>query len=77
MDWDDDFDPGSDDDAPAVTVACPDCGAEVYEESERCPSCGEWILRTHSPWSGHSTWWVVLGVAGVVATIAVLSGAFG
>ena len=52
----DDWDTGSswqedgwDDDAPAETVPCPECGAEVYEDAEQCVSCGEWITKFHSP----------------------------
>ena len=78
-DWDDgsSWDEGDwDDDGPSETVSCPSCGEDVYEESEQCPSCGEWITSFHSPWQGKSTWWIVLGALGVVATILALSGLF-
>ena len=26
-------------------VTCPECGEEVYAESDRCPSCGHWIVE--------------------------------
>tara|TARA_B100000029_G_scaffold286744_1_gene280483 strand:+ start:743 stop:1006 length:264 start_codon:yes stop_codon:yes gene_type:complete len=67
--WDGDWD-----DDESVTVTCASCGADVYEEAEQCPSCGEWITRFHSPWQGHSPWWVILGVLGVLATILALVG---
>ncbi|MEX0702144.1 MAG: zinc ribbon domain-containing protein [Planctomycetales bacterium] len=73
-DWDDsDDDWGDDDDAPSETVRCPSCGADVYEDAEQCPACGEYITRTHSAWQGKPLWWIVLGAIGVIATIAVLS----
>ena len=27
------------------TVACPHCRAEIYEDSVRCPRCGNYITR--------------------------------
>jgi RNA polymerase subunit RPABC4/transcription elongation factor Spt4 len=38
-DWDD---PEGDDDGHMV--ACPHCHEEVYEEAEKCPRCGQYIL---------------------------------
>jgi hypothetical protein len=60
-DWDNDDDP--------ETIACPVCGADVYEESERCPACGEYITPNTSPLAGRSAAFVILGIAGIVATI--------
>jgi predicted nucleic acid-binding Zn ribbon protein len=31
-----------DDDGSVDTVACPSCGADVYEQAERCPHCGQY-----------------------------------
>ena len=76
-DWDDgsDWDGGEDDDLDrSETVSCPSCGVDVYEDAEQCPSCGEWITSFHSPWQGRSTWWIVLGILGVAATILALAG---
>jgi hypothetical protein len=74
--WDDD--PYDDDDLPAdegvpATVPCPSCGADVYEDSEQCPVCGDYIVHSASMWDGKPLWWVVLGVLGIAATIAVLT----
>lgn len=63
--------PEEDDDDEAV-VACPNCRAEVYEDAERCPACGEWITTPTHPLAGRPSWFVVLGVIGIVATIAAL-----
>ena len=76
-DWDDgiDWDGGEDDDLDrSETVSCPSCCVDVYEDAEQCPSCGEWITSFHSPWQGRSTWWIVLGILGVAATILALAG---
>lgn len=53
-------------------VECPSCHAEVYEDAVRCPVCGEYVTHSTSPWSGQSTVWILLGLAGIVAVIFAL-----
>ena len=55
-DWEDD---------ETLTRECTSCGAEVYEDVEQCPVCGEWITDSTSAWSDRPTWWVVLGLLGI------------
>jgi hypothetical protein len=72
-DWEDE--PWSDEEAPADLVPCPNCGAEVYEDAERCPVCGEYVVHGSSPaWQGKPGWYVALAVLGTIAVIVVLSG---
>jgi hypothetical protein len=75
-DWDsdsDDFDDGPHDEPDEADLAtCPACGAEVYEDAEQCPVCGEWITRSTHPFAGRSMWFVVIGVLGLAATIVAL-----
>ncbi len=26
------------------TQACPSCGADVYEDAEQCPACGDYVI---------------------------------
>ena len=77
-DWSDDDssddEPWDDDDDSSETVACPHCGAEMYEDSIRCPVCGEYVTHSTSALMGRPMWYVLLGLAGVIAVIAVLSG---
>jgi hypothetical protein len=35
-----------DDDA---TAPCPACGAEIYDDAERCPECGHYLTREAAP----------------------------
>lgn len=63
-----------DDDDVTLTDPCPECGAEVYEDTPRCPACGSYITHQSNVWSGRPTWWILLGLIGVVATILVLAG---
>jgi hypothetical protein len=44
----------------------------MYDDSERCPSCGDYVVRRSNIWHGKPWWWVVLGVAGVLAVIWLL-----
>jgi len=55
------------------TVICPNCGAEVYEDSIRCPVCGDYITSDSYVWSGRPVWWIILGLLGIVAVVCVLS----
>ena len=70
-----DEDDGDDDDTDgeSPTRECPRCGADVYEDAEQCPQCQAWITADTSPWSGRSSWWVILGLLGTVALIWALS----
>jgi hypothetical protein len=62
------------DDDVVDTVACPSCGAEIYEDAERCAHCGDYVTPgSTNPWQGRSLWWLILGTAGVVATILALT----
>lgn len=73
-DYDDDWSPGMDDDDESYTVDCPECGAEVYEDAERCPSCGSYIILSSSGsvWQGRPAWWIILGLLGIIAVILAL-----
>ena len=65
---DEPFDSDDEDDATDV-VDCPACGAEIYAEAEQCPVCGEYVIATSNVWDGKPTWWVVLALAGILATV--------
>lgn len=83
-DWDDEDDLEDLDDDVAETIPCPDCGADVYEEADVCPVCGCYLYRGgvaggRYPWWSFggslrewSPLWLLLGMAGVLATLFVL-----
>jgi|MDTC01.1.fsa_nt_gb uncharacterized paraquat-inducible protein A len=66
---------GSDDwcdDDPSQTHPCPICNAEVYEDAEQCPICGNYITHNYSPrglW-----WWTALVLLLLVCLIVFLTG---
>ncbi len=73
-DWDEgawDYDVGGDDSESDV-VPCPACGADIYEDAEQCPVCREYITHDTSTWSTRPTWWILLGIAGIIAVIIAL-----
>ena len=55
------------------TVVCPECGADVYEDADQCPACGMFLIHDTRVWSGRSTWWIVLGLLGIIAVILALA----
>lgn len=79
-DWNDDLDDQEFDeedefgDDASETIPCPECGVEIYEQSERCAVCGTYITHGHSIWHGKPTWWILLGVLGIIATVLMFLG---
>ena len=61
------------DEDPNETLPCPECGAEVYEETPRCPHCGSYVTFSAHPFQGRSWWWIGLGILGIVAVVVVLA----
>lgn len=71
--WDD---AGSDPDAPLSSdldddddnvndalpeMVCPNCGARVTEDTQKCPRCGDWITPV-APGGGWKKWWLAVAV---------------
>jgi hypothetical protein len=66
-------DEGEEDNGVSETCPCSECGAEVYEDTVRCPVCGQFISPgARNLWSGRSAWWVLLGLLGIGAVLWVL-----
>ena len=76
-DNDSDFESNDEDDLPddesAELLPCPECGADVYEDAEQCPICGTYLIDDSNVWTGRSTWWIVLGLLGIIAVILALA----
>ena len=77
-DYDDSYDEYPDDDYAGYdddeseTIPCSECGAEIHEDAVQCPVCGHYVTRSTSPWDDKPVWWVILGTAGVFATLLAL-----
>jgi hypothetical protein len=46
------------DESSADTAPCPHCRALIYDDSERCPACGEYLSASDE----RKPWWMVVGV---------------
>ena len=56
------------DEDQSETVPCPACGAEIYDDADRCPSCGQYVtIRQEGASSGRWKWIVVLAVLAALA----------
>ena len=58
-----------DDDPDDNTVPCPSCRTPIYEESEFCPHCGQYVTREEQPVK--TSTWVIIGVVLAVVAAAV------
>lgn len=70
-DWNDDWEdpePDTNDDAEQL-VPCASCGEQIYEDAEKCPHCGEYVVASTSAFAGRPLWFCALGLLGVAATI--------
>lgn len=56
-------------DSEPAMVPCPHCGAEILEDSEQCPRCGQYLSREDSPPSSRSRVWVILLILALVAAV--------
>ena len=73
-DFEDEFDESfaelDEDDVDSDVLPCPACGREVYEDTDQCPYCGEWIMPLAGA-AGRKKWiWVAAAVLALIAIIA-------
>jgi hypothetical protein len=72
-----DMDPDDEDEDYSVnsetsTDTCPHCGAQVYEDAEQCPVCGQYITDENAPRTSHPRWVVWTAVVLLVPLIYAL-----
>ena len=41
-------------------MPCPHCFAVIFEQSECCPACGEYLSEEDAP--SRKPWWIVAGI---------------
>ena len=53
--------------------SCPECGGEVYVDSERCPDCGHWLtsgegshIREDAEGAPWQAWVIVIAVVALI-----------
>ena len=64
--WDDDDVDEADDDEIAEQVPCPECGRLIYEDTQQCPHCGQWVVVS-SGGSRKSLGYIVIVVVILIA----------
>jgi predicted nucleic acid-binding Zn ribbon protein len=52
------------------TAACPNCGAEIYDDAEKCPKCGQYVTREFRGSRGPAT--VALVILVVLLVVAIV-----
>jgi len=58
-------------DEPAE-VRCPSCGAEVFEDCQKCPHCGEWIVAAaRAGRGGRGRLWLIAAIVLIVVILVV------
>ena len=70
-DLDDDgpgYDDGPDVDPDLVMMPCPHCFGTIYDDSERCPHCGDYLSKDDVPF--RPPLWIVVGVGVCLVMIA-------
>lgn len=69
-DDDDDWDDADEvlDDENQTTIPCPACGAAMFDDSPRCPACGDYVTAGSA--AGPRPAWVVLTVIVCLALAA-------
>jgi len=54
------------------TATCPSCGAEMWDQAERCPSCGDYVVAgpRGQPWA-RLIWIIaaILAAAGLLLAV--------
>lgn len=75
-DYEDDLEVDELDDESDAHYVCPLCGAEVYDDANVCPACGDYMVPKMVIGSDvKPLWYIALGMIGIVAVLLVLSGA--
>ena len=78
MHWQDDEGPDDytvdedvDDDPEGDQLPCPSCGHMIFDDTDRCPHCGDWVMPLAATASGRQPWiWWTALILAVVLMVA-------
>jgi uncharacterized paraquat-inducible protein A len=59
---DDGFPDEDEDAADGDTIACPHCGAEIYEDAVRCPECEQYLSDEERTTTNQPRWVAVTAI---------------
>ena len=56
-----------DDDSATDELPCPSCGQSIYEDTDRCPHCGDWVMPLATAARQRNwVWWTALVLVAVM-----------
>ncbi len=61
----------ADEDSETELLVCPQCGKSVYEETQQCPHCGDWIVPTYKNAHTKRGWLIAIVLLLVFAILMV------
>ncbi len=64
--WDDEDDGGQS--GEDRTIPCPYCRHPIYEDSQRCPACGNYISEEDAV-PARKPWWIIVGALVVLYVV--------
>ncbi|HUU83671.1 MAG TPA: hypothetical protein VM243_09225 [Phycisphaerae bacterium] len=67
QDWTPDLD--EEQDSEADQLPCPSCGAMVYDDTDRCPHCGDWIMPLSASAGSRSGIWIVAALLAIIGLL--------
>ncbi len=63
-----DDDDWNDEEDEETTIPCPYCRHPIYEDSQRCPHCGNNISVEDAP-PARKPWWIIVGALVVLYVV--------
>lgn len=75
MDYDDPADEDwceDDDDGEEELLLCPSCQEPVFEETQQCPHCGDWITAVYPSGGWKRTVWIIAAMMVIAALVLLL-----
>jgi predicted RNA-binding Zn-ribbon protein involved in translation (DUF1610 family) len=67
--WEAESDDYADDEPEGDQLPCPSCGEMVYDDTDRCPHCGDWIMPLEASTSRKSTLWIIGAVLALIGLL--------
>jgi hypothetical protein len=74
--YDDDFDDeewvDDVDDGESECLVCPSCRAEVHEDTQQCPHCGDWITPVYPERPLKGWVWKIAAILAILAMLLII-----
>ena len=60
-------DDADEDDPEGDLLPCPSCGEMIYDDTDRCPYCGNWVMPMAAASSRRSRVWLVAVILVIIS----------